>query len=137
MSRAETRPVPKGDARLSLGKCREFTDSAKASLAAGRWNAAGLDAIHAGIAAADAVLIACAGVRSIAKDHSAVVSLLERETSEFTASQRRQLAGLLKMKNQVAYEQRLLTEEEARQLVDNATRLMNWAAGVVSNYAGA
>jgi len=37
------------------------------------------------------------------------------------------------MKNQVAFEQRLLTYVEARQLVDQAMRLTRWAEGVVSD----
>jgi len=131
MSRDETRDVPRTHAIQSLQKCMEFSESAQAALGAGRWNAAGLDAIHAGIAAADATLIAAAGIRSIAKDHSAVLGLLEAHVPEYAATQRRQLAGLLKMKNQVAYDHRLLTEVEARQLVDQATRLAKWASATV------
>lgn len=131
MSRPETREVPRAEAHNALRKAREFADSGKASLAASRWNAAGLDAIHAGIAAADAVLIGMAGLRSISRDHGAVMLLLERETSVFTTSQRRQLAGLLKMKNQVAYDQRLVMEVDARQMVDAATRLLAWATSTL------
>lgn len=116
---------------MALNKCREFTDMAHAALADEKWNAAGLNAIHGGIAAADAALIASAGLRSASQDHGAVVLLLERQVPEFAATQRRQLAGLLKMKNQVAYEQRPLAQIEARQLVDHATRLTRWAEGVV------
>lgn len=133
MSRPETRAVPRTEARSALLKAREFMESGKASLAASRWNAAGLDSVHAGIAAADAVLIGMAGLRSVARDHSAVVVLLERETSVFTAAQRRHLAGLLKMKNQVAYDQRLVTEAEARQMVDAATRLLSWALSTLGS----
>jgi hypothetical protein len=56
--------------------------------------------------------------------------------STFTAIQRRRLAGLLKMKNQVSYDQRLLTETEARQLVDFATRLSRWAETFVRGRLG-
>jgi hypothetical protein len=128
------RSTPRSDARAALSKCQEFTNTAQTALADQKWNAAGLNAIHAGIAAADAALIASAGLRSASQDHSSVVSLLERQVPEFDASQRRQLAGLLKMKNQVAYEQRLLTYVEARQLVDQAMRLTRWAEGVVKDH---
>jgi hypothetical protein len=40
------------------------------------------------------------------------------------------MLGLLRMKNVVAYEQRLLSETEARQLVDHARRLVRWSSGV-------
>jgi len=59
------------------------------------------------------------------------VTLLEQQVPEFTATQRRQLGGLLKMKNQVAYEERLLTDVEARQLLDHAVRLARWAERAV------
>lgn len=126
------RAVPRTDARAALTKCQEFTNTAQGSLGAGKWNSAGLNAIHAGIAAADAALIASAGLRSASQDHSAVILLLGQQVPEFTASQRRQLGGLLKMKHQVAYERRLLTDTEARQLVDHAARLSRWATGVVA-----
>ena len=72
------------------------------------------------------------GMRSSSQDHGAVLALLELHVPEFTTMQRRQLGGLLKVKNQVAYEQRLLTEVEGRQLVDQASRLVRWAAMVVA-----
>ena len=127
----DVRATPRGDARAALAKCQEFTASAHDALGSGKWNSAGLSAIHAGIAAADAALIASAGLRSASQDHGAVLSLLEQQVPEFNGGQRRQLGGLLKMKNQVAYERRLLNEVEARQLVDHAARLSRWAAGVV------
>lgn len=133
MSSGETRDVPRSHAELSLAKSIEFAESAQSALGSRRWNSAGLDAVHSGIAAADAVLIKVIGARSVSKDHGAVVSLLDSQVPTFTATQRRQLTGLLRMKNQVAYEQRPLTETEARQLVDQATRLAKWALGVVAD----
>jgi hypothetical protein len=38
------------------------------------------------------------------------------------------------MKNRVAYERRLLTETDARQLVDHAQRLSKWADQVVKKH---
>ena len=136
MSREDTLEIPRGHARQSLAKSIEFSEAAQAALGSRRWNAAGLDAVHAGIAAADAALISTSGVRSASKDHGAVLDLLGSRVPEFTPTQRRQLAGLLKMKNQVAYDQRLLTEVEARQLVDHATRLARWAAVTVAERLG-
>jgi len=130
----DVRPTPRSDARAALSKCQEFTNTAQAALADEKWNAAGLNAIHAGIAAVDTALIASAGLRSASQDHGSVVSLLEQQVPEFDASQRRQLSGLLKMKNQVPYERRRLTYIEARQLVDHAARLTRWAEGVVKDH---
>jgi hypothetical protein len=128
----DVRTVPRSEARAALTKCLEFTATAKDALGSGKWDSAGLSAIHAGIAAADAALIASAGLRSASQDHGAATALLEQQVPEFTATQRRQLAGLLKMKNRVAYEQRWLTAVEARQLVDHAARLARWSESVVA-----
>jgi hypothetical protein len=132
--KSDTRRVARSDAVKSLGKCAEFLAGATASLDACRWNAAGLDAIHAGIAAADAALIASCGIRSVSDDHGAVVRLLDGRLGSFSAAQRRQMHGLLRMKNVVAYEQRLLTDTEARQLVDHARRLERWSSSVCRDF---
>jgi hypothetical protein len=130
----KTETAPRSHATKSLAKCLEFADVAASSLATEMWNAAGLNAIHSGISAADAALIASAGLRSTSADHGAVTMLLESQVPEFLGTQRRQLLGLLQMKNRVAYEQRLVTENEARQLVDHARRLSKWAERVVKKH---
>ena len=134
MVHADAVPAARGESRKSLSKAEEMLAVAADAAAAARWNAAALNAIHAGICAADAALISSAGFRSRSQDHSAVMMFLEKEVAEFGASQRRQIAGLLKMKNKVEYEQRLLTETEARQLVDQADRFVRWAKSVVSTH---
>lgn len=128
--------VPRSEARTALTKSLEFSEAARAEAAAQRWNAAGLAAIHSAICAADAALIASAGMRSTSQDHGAVIPLLEVQIPEFKAQQRRQLGGLLKKKNQVAYERRLISAVEAKQLVDQATRFTQWANGVVRQQLG-
>lgn len=132
--KADVRAVNPHEASKALEKAKEFTASAACDLAAARWNAAGLAAIHAGICAADAALIASQGVRAAGQDHGAAVTVLESRVPAFGASQRRQLAGLLKMKNKVEYESRGVTDVEARQLVDQAERFTRWAGGVVDDH---
>lgn len=132
--KTEIREVPRSEARKSLAKAIEFAAVAVGALADGRWNGAGLSAIHAGIAAADAGLIASAGMRSISQDHGTVVGLLSDSVPEFTEREKRHVSGLLALKHEVAYEQRLLTESEARSLVDHATRFSRWAARVVASH---
>lgn len=134
--RTDEKATDRGQAKSALKKAKEMSSAATSELARGHWDAAGLNAVHAGICAADAALIASAGVRSVSQDHGAVVGLLVERVPEFTATQRRQLGGLLKMKNIVAYEQRLLTETEALQLVDQANRLTRWASAVVESHLG-
>jgi len=81
-------------------------------------------AIHAGISAADAVLAFAASLRSREADHAAVLGLLETHVDGFDASARRHLAGLLRSKNSVEYDDRVVTPTEAKQLVDHAGRFL-------------
>lgn len=127
----DVRSVPRAEARNSLKKAQELVAAAESALSDAQWNAAGLDAIHAGICGADAALIAVAGVRSASMDHGAAGQLLTARVRDFTSTQRRHLTGLLKEKNAVSYEGRLVTDVEARQLVDHARRLVRWAAELV------
>jgi hypothetical protein len=131
-----TRAVDRRQAQKFLAKAQEFFESASGDLLNKRWNAAGLNAIHAGISAADAAVVASSGQRSSSKDHSAAVDLLTSAVPEAGASQLRQLTGLLGMKNAVEYEQRLMTESETRALVEQSGRLVRWAATVVSDHLG-
>lgn len=131
--KAETRTVDRAEARNSLQKAAEMNSAAATELASEHWNSAGLNAVHAGICAADAALIASAGIRSASQDHGAALILMGERVPGFTSTQRRQLGGLLKMKNVVAYEQRLLTEVEARQMVDQANRLTKWATALAQD----
>ncbi|MDZ4169824.1 MAG: hypothetical protein U1E26_09230 [Coriobacteriia bacterium] len=131
--KVETRGVDRAEARNALLKASEMNTAAASELASGRWNSAGLNAVHAGICAADSALIASETIRSASQDHGVVMALLEELVPEFAATQRRQLGGLLKMKNVVAYEQRLLNEVEARQMVDQANRLTRWASALIAD----
>jgi HEPN domain-containing protein len=131
VGRSGVAPVPRGDARKALEKAEEFLASAADDLSHERWTAAGLNSIHAGISASDAALIAATGTRSASQDHGLVTALLDDSVSSFGASQQRQLAGLIKMKNTAAYEQRPLTQTEARQLADQARRFTRWARAEV------
>jgi hypothetical protein len=107
-------------------KAEECLAAAETNLELERWNAAGVLAVHAGISLADAALADIAGLRTRDPDHSAIVRLLDERVAGFDGAARRQLSGLLKMKSAVEYEERLLTEVEAVQLVDHARRLNRW-----------
>lgn len=133
---SETRSVDQREANAYIAKAEEFAGTARSSLAESNWNSAGLAAVHAGISAADAAIVASAGVRSASSDHGASVRLLTRRVPEATATQTRQLTGLLNMKNTIEYEQRLATETEARSMVEQSSRLTRWARSVVEVHLG-
>ena len=125
------REAPRCDAGKALSLARELIVSGDTAMAVGHWRVAGLNAVQAGISAADAALIGAAGVRSASQDHGAVSDLLGSRVPEFKIAQKRQLNGLLKVRNAIAYEQRPLTEVEARVMLDQARRFVEWAGGVV------
>lgn len=133
LSRSDrTGAVARSESRKYLTKAQDFAETARLAARDGRWNSAGLTAVHAGISAVDAVTVASTGARSASKDHGAAVDLMRATVPEASASQERQLAGLLGMKNTVEYEQRRVTETEARSMVEQSVRLVKWAATVVS-----
>lgn len=122
-----TRPATKTDARHFLAKASQFLASMEDDLAAERWNAAGLAAIHAGISAGDAVLSYRGGVRSAGRDHRAAVDLLQEVVGDAATEPSRHLKRLVDKKNLVEYEQRRLTQTEALDLALHARRFVTWA----------
>lgn len=122
-----TRTATKQEGKIALKKAMQFAEAAKNEFSEERWDSAGLNAVHSGICAADAVLIHVVGVRSASQDHANISTMLAKSVAAFKGSPRTQLLGLLKMKNTVAYEQRLITQREASDLVNAATRFLSWA----------
>jgi hypothetical protein len=127
-----TSAIQQAESRKYLTKAQDFLDAARLAMRESLWNSAGLTAVHAGISAADSATVASAGTRSASKDHGAAVDLLRTVVPEASATQQRQLSGLLSVKNTVEYEQRLVTEPEARSMVEQASRLVKWATAVVT-----
>lgn len=131
MKERRTENVGPSAARAYLVKAEEFLHAAESSLAECQWNSAGLGAVHSAISFADAVLASVAGLRSRENDHGAVVALLDERVAAFDGGSRRQLVGLIRSKNSVEYEHRLVTDSEAAQLVDSARRFARWARPLV------
>jgi hypothetical protein len=135
MAKGKTAQVRRGEAQLYLDKAVQFIEQAREGLDADRNDAALLAAIHAGISGADAVTVALAGVRSTDPDHQRAADLLE----EVVASARegreraRQLRALLARKNTVEYESRRATPRDARDGVDRAGRIVDWATQVLAS----
>ena len=132
-----TREIPRRQARLFLKKAREFSRSARAELEHERWTAAGLAAVHAAISATDSVTVALAGAVNASADHFAAVALLRSCLRDgLPSSAKRQVNGLLRMKSEIEYGQHMLSGPQAKTLVDQAERYVEWASGLVAS-AGA
>lgn len=134
MAKGKTSQVRRGEARLYLDKAVQFIEQARAGLAADRNDAALLDAIHAAISGTDAATVALAGVRSTDPDHQRAADLLEEVASSapYGRERARQLRALLARKNTVEYESRKASARDARDGVERAGRIVDWAEEVVA-----
>lgn len=125
--------VARSEGRLYIDKSQQFLLEAHAAADAGRPDAAMLNAIHAAISAGDAVSAALSGRRSADPDHQRAVDLLEEVAgpSPEIRSKARQMRTLLAKKNLVEYESRKASVKEARDSVERAGELVEWAAETV------
>jgi len=133
MAKGKTSQVRRGEARLYLDKAVQFIEQARSGLDADRNDAALLDAIHAAISGTDAVTIALSGVRSTDPDHQRAADLLEEVAAAPESRERaRQLRTLLARKNTVEYESRKASVKDARDGVERAGRIVDWAKDVLA-----
>lgn len=126
-----TRSVPRERFRTFLAKAREFLAVAQAAERDEQWNAAALNAIHAGISAADAVAVALLGKRSAGQRHEDAAALLKETRLSGVEDRTKQFLALLQLKNLAEYDADEPTEEQARRLVLHAARFYDWAKTVL------
>jgi len=93
--------VPAAEGRRHLVKADEFVRAATASFQAGRFIASGLESVHAGISAADAITAHKRSEVSSAPDHLQVVHLLRD------------------------------SQARAKTMLDQATRFVVWSRSIV------
>lgn len=117
----------KEDYKKFLKKANEFFEIMQLSLLKEKWNAAGLNAIHVGISANDALLTFHFGLRSTSPKHDdavkLIISLMKRDDTE---SKTKHLRRLISVKNLVEYDRRLFSKREAESLAKHAERYLNW-----------
>jgi len=133
MPRGKTAEVRRAEAHLYLDKADQFVKAAQSELERKRYDSALLNAVHSGISSTDSVTTALLGRRSTDPDHDRAVDLLEEaagSASEIKAKSR-QVRSLLARKNVVEYESRPATAQDARDGVERATRILEWARDVV------
>ena len=110
----------------------EFHETMQECLSKEKWNAAGLNAIHTGISAADALLVFFHGMRSTSPKHDDIIKLL---TSSIAHQEMKpnssHLRNLVSMKNVIEYEVRLINRQEALLLSKHATRFLEWVKSLL------
>lgn len=122
----------KEDYKKFLKKADEFYEMMQQSLMKEKWNAAGLNAIPAGISANDALLTFHFGLRSISPKHDdavkLLISMMKRDDVEIKA---KHLRRLISVKNLVEYDGRLLSRSEAESLAKHAERFLDWVRSLL------
>jgi len=129
--RRKTRVVDKRAYGAFLAKASDFAFMMDFSLDEGKWNSAGLQAVHTVISASDAVIAYYGGMRSAELDHREVVGLLQDVMGETAAAAGKHVARVIARKNLVEYEERLLTQAEAREMAEHARRFLKWTTGML------
>lgn len=130
--RRPTRHVERSGATTYLKKATEVLESMQQALAAGRWNAAGLNAVHCAISACDAVLVYYTEQRSASPDHEAAAHLLSALPKVPDAKQKADtLRRVLQEKHVIEYEDRDFTAHEAAELAKLTERFHRWAKELV------
>jgi HEPN domain-containing protein len=134
VAKDKTAKVRRSEARLYLDKAVQFIDQARSGLDSRRNDAALLNAIHAAISGTDAATVALAGVRSTDPDHQRAADLLAEVAASAPEGRERarQLRALLARKNAVEYESRKASAKDARDSVERAGRIVDWAKDVVA-----
>jgi len=132
--RNRVRRVERAATTRFLKKATEFFDSMHDAKAAGRWNAAGLNAVHCAISACDAVLVYYTQQRSASSDHEAAVYLLSALSSVPDVRQKAEtLRRIIHEKHLIEYEDRSCTAQEAAELVKLTERFYQWAKEAVES----
>ena len=132
--RSRTRHVERHRAGVYLKKAAEFLASMRQALEAGRWNAVGLNAVHAAISACDAVLVYHTEERSASQDHEAAAYLLASLTKIPDVKQKAEaLRRIVEHKNLIAYEDRSFSAHEAAEIAKLTERFLRWAQEIVGS----
>jgi hypothetical protein len=134
--RSATRPATPADARAYLAKAKEFLQASTDSLGHGNLVATAGNAVHAGIAAADAISAARAGV-VWSGEHSQAANHLEKAAGADGRQAARHLRRLIPLKNQAEYDPIPMSAAAAREGHRAAERIMAIAERVVASMPSA
>lgn len=131
MTDAESRNT----ARRYLRKAKEYLDSAQDNLDLERATPAAGDAIHAGISAKDAIVMALTGVTSKAKDHAKAAGELRVVLGSHpeAAAAEKALRELIVAKSDVEYGASLVTLAKAGPFVRRARLLVGLAERLLAS----
>jgi HEPN domain-containing protein len=121
-------------AKSYLEKARQSSIAMHLAFEEGLWNAAGENAVRCAIHACDALTVAIGGVRSSSKSHEdAARLLLEVVKGKDVKEMSNRFLGIIRMKNPVDYDLRLLRKRDAQRVIKDADIFLEWVEGRVTN----
>lgn len=110
-----------------LVRAEECLNAARHSLSLNQWNASAISAIHSGIASLDALCVYYLGQRHAGQNHEDALMLfrsIKQLTREDIDTIANRVIKILKMKNIAEYEERLVHQREAQNILKDAERLI-------------
>ncbi len=129
-----TRPVSSELFRNYIKKAEECLESSRSAFEKSHWNSAVINAIHCGICAADTITVFFKGERCSGERHAEVLTLFKEidtlRSADFS-KKTHQLSLLLGYKNQVEYEEYLMSETDAESTLKAAERFLAWVKETV------
>lgn len=123
----KTRPVDRFRARDYLQRAEECKFAMEKSFEEGKWNACVINAVHCGIAAADAWCVHRKGLRSASENHRDAIALFYGIDPNDPDIKRGilHLAELISVKSRAEYGERLLNAQDATEAKKHAERLFD------------
>jgi hypothetical protein len=120
--------VDKVDIPKYFSKALQFSKSMHSAFSDGNWDATGLSAVHTAISINDALTASRANIRSAGPKHDDAVRLFLRYYTDRESEEAgKDLKWLINKKSIVEYEARAITEKEAKEAVERADRLLEFA----------
>lgn len=130
----QTRKVAKSSARVFWNRSLQCAAMMEEALDRRQWEAAGVNAVHAAISANDAVLAGVRGLKSISADHTDASRVLISQLKDDDAQKAgKRLGVIIARKSRVEYDDKRFTEKDARDIVLDTRRFLEWAKGVIPN----
>ncbi|MFH0904289.1 MAG: HEPN domain-containing protein [Methanobacteriota archaeon] len=123
-----TKPARIGSDKIYFTKAGEFLRGAIIEADKENWNSSAVLSIHAVISACDAICARFLQLRHGGADHMQAVELLGSlplERSEIE-SKLKQVRRIISLKNAAEYEDRLIKQSEAQEILKDARRLVEW-----------
>ena len=127
----KTRDVEKSLYTNYLKRAEECFHAAKTSFAAEEWNSAAISAIHAVIAASDAMCIYFLGKRNASESHNEVAALFKsiKPDDEEINTNANRIVRVISIKGMAEYEEGMVFRSGAEKALKDCERFLDYVKG--------